>query len=149
MSLVAPRFTEMIDFCDRNATEAFVRIIVNTDPDHDIYKVLTPLFLTAEAASLLVNGLLVIVRNTHRMRSSPMLILSLNLAATDGVISFLVSINLLHNYLSLIYSFDLLTSFHLTVLEVVRLSSFFASALHLLALTWLHYEATINPLHHR
>lgn len=139
----------MINFCDSNATYEFVKMLSTSTPNKNIYQILGPLFMIAGAVSLIVNGLLVIVRNTHRMRFSPMLILSLNLAATDGVSSILVSLNLLHNYLHLIHSTNLLTNCHLLVLEVFRLSSFFASILHLLALTWLHYQATLNPLHHR
>ncbi|XP_053205527.1 octopamine receptor beta-2R-like isoform X2 [Panonychus citri] len=37
----------------------------------------------------------------------------------------------------------------LLTIEVIRLTSLFASVLHLLALTWLHYQGTVNPIHHR
>lgn len=138
-----------METCDKTLIKLVQSIGNNTSsPSPVSYKIFCPCLLVAGLISILLNGLLVFVRNTRRLRTSPMLILSLNLATTDGIASFFTFIGILNIYLGVVFDIRVHTCWVL-ILEVLRLSSFFASVLHLLALTWLHYQAITNPLQHR
>ncbi|XP_015787187.1 adenosine receptor A2a-like [Tetranychus urticae] len=138
-----------METCDKTLIKLVQFIGNNTSqPSPVSYKIFCPCLLVAGLISILLNGLLVFVRNTRRLRTSPMLILSLNLATTDGIASFFTFIGILNIYLGVVFDIRVHTCWVL-ILEVLRLSSFFASVLHLLALTWLHYQAITNPLQHR
>ena len=141
----------MMDFCKN---ETIVKIFSKTNQSGSLYiellyKIYCPCIIFAGLISILLNGALMLIRSYRRLRSSSMLILSLNLALTDEIASILTVIVIIFNsYLPVVYGVNSNNCFLITI-EVFRLSSLVASVLHLLALTWLHYKAITNPLQHR
>ncbi|RWS31125.1 Trace amine-associated receptor 2-like protein [Leptotrombidium deliense] len=140
-----------MDFCNQNET------ILMLGPENRegveyvtvSYSYFCPFLLCACFVSVLLNGLLVIVRRSPLIRKTPIIVMSLNLATTDGLVSLLSVIGItLNSYLPVVYGLTFNSCF-LLILEILRLSAFVASVLHLLVLTWLHYQGIVNPLEHR
>ena len=140
-----------MDFCKN---ESIVKLFSKTNNSGSVYfellyKIYCPCIIFAGLVSILLNGILMTVRSNRRLRTSPMLILSLNLALTDEIASILTVIVIIYNsYLPVVFGLSNNNCFSITI-EVFRISSLVASVFHLLALTWLHYSAITNPLHHR
>ncbi|XP_054165189.1 5-hydroxytryptamine receptor 1A-alpha-like [Oppia nitens] len=81
---------------------------------------------------------------------SPIFRLSLNLAATDAVNSLIVGTGLFVNsYLPRVFNVSISNNCTILVLEIFRLSSLVASALHLLAMAFIYYRGVTKPLHYR
>ncbi|XP_015787189.1 importin-13 homolog A-like [Tetranychus urticae] len=148
-----------MDYCDENLTLLITsslstdrsNLVHNYDESHlaTLYNYFCPIIIVACLSSVLLNGILIKVRGSRYINGSPILTLSLNLAATDAIASFLtVLVIIFSSYLPVVQGIQLNKCILLT-LEVARLTSLFASVLHLLALTWLHYQGTVNPIHHR
>ncbi|XP_074596952.1 uncharacterized protein LOC141852015 [Brevipalpus obovatus] len=140
-----------MNFCDPDSmpNKTLWNLKDGSPPPLAFYTIGLPVMLFCGLISFILNGLLVILRNTRTMKTSPVLILSLNLAATDGINSLIATYHMFRIYLELGFQVLQMSKCESLILETCRLSSYLASFLHLLALTWLHYEATINPLHHR
>ena len=145
-----------MDYCNNQTMAIF------EERNHDgiemkmiLYKILVPILLLGCLLSLLLNAILVAVGTLSRaIRSrSPILVLSLKLAATDCMASLLMGIGLLVNsFLPVVLQIKMDTnqmSCLQLVLEILRLSSLIASAMHLLALALVHYKGIVNPLHYR
>lgn len=149
-----------MDYCDNETLIKFMPKPSQADIDleavKNLYKIFVPILLIGCLLSLLLNTILVVVgtwnqakqSQTNRSRS-PILLLSLNLAATDGIASFLMGIGLLVNsFLPVVFNINISICSQL-ILEIFRLSALIASALHLLALALVHYKGIVNPLHYR
>lgn len=146
-----------MDFCN-NTTYPIIESInfEGVESQEYLYKVLVPILLAGCVLSLLLNSVLVAVgtmsRKSIRTRS-PILVLSLNLAATDGIASLLMGLGLLINsYLPVVFGINLAGDHgncSMLIFEILRLSSLIASAMHLLALALVHYKGIVNPLHYR
>lgn len=146
-----------MDFCD-NSTLAQWFVVRNFDgleSQVHLYKVFVPILLIGCLISLLLNAVLVAVGTQNRsLRSrSPILLLSLNLAATDGMASFLFGTGLmLNSFLPIVLDINMNsnhTSCLKMMLEILRLSALIASAFHLLLLAFVHYQGISNPLKYR
>lgn len=142
-----------MDFCD-NYTYVEYYSNVNLEGQEDqksLYKYFIPILFVGCLISVLLNALLVIIGNTKTISKSPILVLSLNLATTDCMASLFVGIGLLFNsYLPIVFDIDLgKAQCALLVIEIFRLSSLIASAMHLLSLALVHYKGIVKPLHYR
>lgn len=115
------------------------------------YKYVCPVILLICFCSILFNGILVLVgRRSKSINKSPILLLSLNLAFTDLIVSFLNALNIIFlSYLPNVYDINLFSNCMLVSFELTRIAVMNASALHLLALAVIHYNGTVNPLHYR
>lgn len=90
-----------------------------------------------------------ISRQSKVVNKSPILLLSLNLAVTDLIASLLNGLSILFNsYLPEVYDIKM-GQCSMLMFEVVRDAALVASALHLLALAFVHYRGIVNPLHYR
>ncbi|KAH9414451.1 hypothetical protein DERP_015260, partial [Dermatophagoides pteronyssinus] len=148
-----------MDYCNNETLKQFkpTKIIDSFESVIYLYKVFVPILLAGCLLSLILNTLLVIIgtiiqsklSRSNRSRS-PILLLSLNLAATDSIASFLMGFGLLINsYLPVVLNINLTNVCFNLILEIFRLSALIASALHLLALALVHYKGIVNPLHYR
>ncbi|CAG2111200.1 unnamed protein product [Medioppia subpectinata] len=89
-------------------------------------------------------------RNLRCRNKSPIFRLSLHLATTDAANSAIVGTGLfINSYLPRVFNVTIGNTCSLLVLEIFRLSSLVASALHLLAMALVYYRGTTNPLHYR
>ena len=147
-----------MDYCDNETLNKYFTTRNNDDIGLQImlYKIFVPILLVGCLFSLLPNAVLVAVGSVSRssIRSrSPILVLSLNLAATDGLSSVLMGSGLVINsFLPVVLEVNMAgaaTSCMGLVLEILRLSALIASAMHLLALALVHYKGIVNPLHYR
>ena len=138
-----------MDFCDNRTV---TKINLQTDLEDEqfvfqVYRYVCPILIIASLFSLILNGLLFIVR--RKIQQTPIILLSLNLSTTDALASFLIALSiLLNSYLPVIFEISINRCFLLTF-EILRMSALVASVFHLLALTWLHYQGAVNPLQHR
>lgn len=144
-----------IDFC--NATERMnVKFLFQeSGKDMDIkplYKYLCPVIMCLCFINIVFNGILISISKQSRVvNKSPILLLSLNLAMTDLIASLLNGLAILFNsYLTEVEGVDM-KDYQCPMLkfEVVRCAALVASALHLLALAFVHYKGIVNPLHYR
>ena len=156
--------TQTMDDCDsytayfesiynsNDLTEGQKETIVN------LYRIFVPILLFLCVLGLIFNGILVAVGSLKRsgLKSrSPILILSLNLAATDSLASLFFAIGLFCNsYLPVVHKIHITKkkpawSCILAIVEILRLSALVASVLHLLSLALVHYKGIVNPLHYR
>lgn len=139
-----------IDYC--NDTER-LNLIALFKHDMDIkplYKYLCPIIIFVCFFSIIFNAILMsISRQGKFVNKSPILLLSLNLAITDLIASLLNGLGILFNsYLPEVFDIKMGQCSMLTF-EVVRCAALIASALHLLALAFIHYRGIVNPLHYR
>ncbi|OTF72406.1 hypothetical protein BLA29_010254 [Euroglyphus maynei] len=148
-----------MDYCNNETLKQFEQIKSSDSFESVIYlyKVFVPILLAGCLLSLILNTVLVIIgtiiqsklSRLNRSRS-PILLLSLNLAATDSIASFLMGFGLLINsFLPVVLDINLTNLCFKLILEIFRLSALIASALHLLALALVHYKGIVNPLHYR
>ncbi|RWS05498.1 Trace amine-associated receptor 2-like protein [Dinothrombium tinctorium] len=141
-----------MDFCDNKTVAEYVRPTNSSDSAVNIklwYSYSCPFLLFACFVSVLLNGFLVVLRKSPLIRNTPIIVISLNLATTDGLASLFTVFGItVNSYLPVVYGIEF-NKCWLLVLEILRLSAFVASVLHLLALTWLHYQGIVNPLQHR
>lgn len=147
-----------MDFCDNETVFTYFRVknMEGIEMQKLLYKIFVPILLLGCLFSLLLNLVLVAVGSASRktMRSrSPILVLSLNLAATDCLASFLIGLSfVINSFLPVVLQINIdspMKSCFLLVLEVLRLSSLIASAAHLLAMALVHYKGIVNPLQYR
>ncbi|KAH7646728.1 hypothetical protein HUG17_2266 [Dermatophagoides farinae] len=148
-----------MDYCDNETLKQFEQTKSSDSLESVVYlyKVFVPILLAGCLLSLILNTVLVIIgtiiqsRLSRSNRSrSPILLLSLNLAATDSIASFLMGFGLLINsFLPVVLGINLTNLCFKLILEIFRLSALIASALHLLALALVHYKGIVNPLHYR
>lgn len=127
--------------------------LFNATRDMDIkplYIYLCPVLIFICFFSIIFNAILIsISRQSKFVNKSPILLLSLNLAATDLIASLLNGLGiLLNSYLPEVHNIEM-GHCTLLVLEVFRCAALVASALHLLALAFVHYRGIVNPLHYR
>ena len=114
-----------------------------------LYKLLCPLLIFGCLLSVVLNlGLFFVGRISIKHRP-PVLILSLNLATTDTIASFLNGLSFFFNsYLPVVFN----VRFHICpflAMELARSSALMSSVLHLLALAFFHYFGIVKPLHYR
>ena len=140
-----------MDFCS-NETMVSIRREININEIEiaiGLYKYLCPPLIIASLMSALLNSTLFVVGHKYTRNKSPVLLLSLNLASTDMLASITMGLSLIINaYLPAVFGikFD---NCSMLIFEIVRISSFIASVLHLLSLAGLHYKGIVNPLHYR
>lgn len=114
-----------------------------------MYQVFPLVLIFISFIAFLVNSFLLFVGHVYTRNKSPVLSMSLNLAATDTLASLFVGVGFFVNsYLPVVHSIVVNPCYAL-VFEIIRTSSLIASALHLLALAFIHYRGTVNPLHYR
>ena len=162
-----------MNYCDKDSVDHFIGVI-NTDGNEDVdalYRYLCPILLIGLLfhcnihcwnkllyawcyagclIGLIMNSILLIVGNLRCRNKSPIFRLSLNLATTDAINSLIVGVGLfINSFLPKVFGVVISNTCSLLVLEIFRLSSLVASALHLLALALVYYRGTTNPLHYR
>lgn len=100
--------------------------------------------------SIIFNIIIIsISRRGSGVNKSQVLLLSLNLALTDILATMLSAINFLQGYLHYVHQTDILTFCQFAIVEVFRSTAVIASALHLLALAFIHYRGTVDPIKSR
>ncbi|KAI1289546.1 hypothetical protein HDE_09100 [Halotydeus destructor] len=141
----------MVNFC-LNQTRIFLYAKVNTngiEVANELYKYFVPILVIGSFASVFINAGLFVIGHRFTRNKSPVLLLSLNLASTDTVASLLMGLSLILNSLLPVVFKVQFPRCPFVVLELFRTTALIASVLHLLALAYLHYKGTINPLHYR
>lgn len=145
-----------MDFCNHTTIAPYFRIknLDGIEAQTLLYKIFVPILLIFCVFSVALNAILVIAgtASRHSVRSrSPILVLSLNLAATDGLASFFIGLGLIVNsFLPVVFGVNMAKqNCFVLVVENLRMSALIASALHLLALALVHYKGIANPLHYR
>lgn len=143
-----------VDFCNSTERDDIIRLINKKEGDLDLkplYTYVCPVIIFVCFFGILFNAILMTIsRQSTVVNKSPILLLSLNLAVTDLVASFLNGFNILHNsYLPGVFDLKLLGPCYVLVIEALRCAALGASALHLLALAFVHYRGIVNPLHYR
>ena len=159
---ITANITDSCDSYEEYFNSLYKSTVSLTEEDREtllnMYRIFVPILLFLCVLGLFFNGVLVAVGSLKRsgLRSrSPILILSLNLAATDSLASLFFAIGLFCNsYLPVVHGIKITIywptlSCILAVVEILRLSSLSASALHLLSLALVHYKGIVNPLHYR
>ena len=142
-----------MDFCNETTFQVHFTAInaQGIELRKTLYKFFCPILIIACIFSVILNSILVIIGYTKTTNKSPILILSLNLATTDCFASMFVGFGLLVNsYLPVVFDVNF-TDFHcvLLVIEIFRLASLIASAMHLLSLALVHYKGIVKPLQYR
>lgn len=145
-----------IDYCNDKERNFYTQLFNDSNSskrDFDIkplYIYLCPVIMFICFFSIIFNAILVsISRQSKVVNKSPILLLSLNLAATDLVAALLNGLGiLLNSYLPEVYDIRM-GQCYVLMLEIVRCAALVASALHLLALAFVHYRGIVNPLHYR
>ena len=123
-------------------------ITTNGIASKKIYQVFPLLLIFGSFIAFVVNSFLLFVGHVYTRNKSPVLSMSLNLAATDTLASLFVGMGFFVNsYLPQVGIYT--NPCYALVFEIIRTSSLIASALHLLALAFIHYRGTVNPLHYR
>lgn len=152
ISNVEPYITiNAMDFCS-NETRDFLTNATNNDGFENalaLYKWFCPPLILGSLVSVIINAGLYFVGHRYTRNKSPVLVLSLNLASTDTLASLLMGLGLVFNaYLPVVFNirFDRCP---FLVFEIIRTSALIASVLHLLALAYVHYQGTVNPLRYR
>lgn len=140
------------DFCNDTERQNIV-LLFHTQRDIEIkplYTYLCPVIIFICFLSIIFNAILMsISRKSKFVNKSPILLLSLNLALTDLIASLLNGAGILFNsYLPEVYDIKM-GQCTMLMFEVVRCAALVASALHLLALAFVHYRGIVNPLHYR
>lgn len=141
-----------IDFCNDTQRQNVI-LLFGTKRDMDIkplYTFLCPVIIFVCFFSIIFNAILMVIsRQGKFVNKSPILLLSLNLAVTDLIASLLNGLSILFNsYLPEVYDIKM-GQCSMLMFEVVRCAALVASALHLLALAFVHYRGIVNPLHYR
>lgn len=139
----------MANFCDNESVQAFIGIptITALDDVASWYEVLCPMLLFACILGVLLNFALILI--SHLSSKSPLLRLSLHLAATDAMASLISATGItLNSYLPVVFQIHVNSCLAL-INETLRLTSFMASSLHLLALAFIHYRGVTSPLQNR
>lgn len=140
-----------MEYCDNSTWARIVPKNFGEDAEKLInyYVYYSPIILIECLISVLLNTFIVVVGISKIKRKSPTLRLSLNLAATDGIASFTSGLGIfVGSYLPTVYQISP-NSCVLLVVEIFRGASLVASALHLLALAFLHYTGIVHPLRYR
>lgn len=143
-----------MDYCNNITVENMfqIRNRAGIESKESLYKIFVPILLVGCLFSLLLNSILVAVGNCSRSctrQRSPILVLSLNLAITDGLASLFNGTGLVVNsFLPTVMNMEHTACLNL-VFEILRLSALIASAMHLLALALVHYKGIVNPLLYR
>lgn len=145
-----------MDYCHNDTLAKFqLKNLDGVELRKSLYKIFVPILLSGCLLSIILNSILVAVgnisRNTRGSRS-PILVLSLNLAVTDALASALNGISLVINsFLPVVLNIDIgqRAACISLVLEMLRMSSLIASAMHLLALALIHYKGIVSPLQYR
>lgn len=145
--------TGSLDLCNETETNHLIQLF-NQPKDLDIrtiYTYLCPVIIVVCFCSIIFNAILVsISRQSKFVNKSPILLLSLNLALTDLIASLLNLLTILFNsYLPEVHDIKIESQCLMLIFEVFRCGALVASALHLLALAFVHYRGIVNPLHYR
>lgn len=116
-----------------------------------LYAGICPIFLLVCLISIIFNALLVKISRQSKFvgSKSPILLLSLNLALTDVIASLCNALTIFFNSLLITVFRIEMNQCSMLTLEVVRCAALIASALHLLALAFVHYGGIVKPLHYR
>lgn len=145
----------IIDYCNQTERELLGKLFDSHREDIEgvkkLYTYFCPVIIFICFFSFSFNAVLMTIsRQSTVVNKSPILLLSLNLALTDLVASLLNGFNILHNsYLPQVFGIMLLDRCSILVIEAIRCAAIVASALHLLALAFVHYRGIVNPLHAR
>ncbi|CAG2166632.1 unnamed protein product [Oppiella nova] len=141
-----------MDFCDNTTIPTYFSYVNNEgiESQKTYYKYFVPILIIGCVISVTLNALLVIVGHTKTVNKSPILVLSLNLATTDSLASIFIATGLVVNsYLPVVLEVNMGRSqCTLLIIEIFRLSSLIASAMHLLSLALVHYKGIVKPLHY-
>ncbi|RWS27035.1 Trace amine-associated receptor 2-like protein [Leptotrombidium deliense] len=139
-----------MNYCS-NETRREIFASVNQDGSEIapiMYKYLCPPMFVTCALSVVINAVLYFVGRVKTRNKSPVLLLSLNLASTDAFASLFVGIGLVFNsYLPVVFNIHF-NRCPFLAFEIARTSALIASALHLLALAYIHYRGITKPLHY-
>lgn len=141
-----------MDYCDNQSiSHYFSNINLNGFDDViHLYKYLCPILLISCLVGISLNFVLVLIGYLKCTNKSPIFRLSLNLASTDALASFVSAVGLfINSYLPIVFKVEMSNTCFLLILEIIRMSALVASALHLLALSIVYYRGTSNPLHYR
>lgn len=116
-----------------------------------LYSYLCPVIMFVCSVSIICNAVLIYISKRTKVSKSPIYLLSSNLAVTDLVASTLNGLHiLLNSYLPIVIDKKFRPSTcRMLMFEVFRTAAMVASALHLLALAFVHYKGIVNPLHYR
>lgn len=137
-----------MNYCDITATLA----MFNGSQQHDvseIYAYICPPLVIGCLISVVLNVCLLIIGHFKIKNKSPILLLSLNLATTDTLSSFLVAIGFVFNsYLPKVHNMHF-SPCKMLAFEICRTSALIASVSHLFALAFIHYRGIVKPLHYR
>ena len=141
-----------IDFCNDTARLNILKLF-SAPRDFEIkplYTYLCPVIIFVCFFSIIFNAILMsISRQSKFVNKSPILLLSLNLALTDLIASLLNGLSiLLNSYMPEVYDIKM-SPCSMLIFEMFRCAALVASALHLLALAFVHYRGIVNPLHYR
>lgn len=142
-----------IDFCNDTDRINLITLFKSAERDLDIkplYTYLCPVIMFVCFFSIMFNAVLInISRQSKAVNKSPILLLSLNLAVTDLFASLFNGLNiLLNSYLPEVHDIKM-GQCSMLIIEAFRCAALVASALHLLALAFVHYRGIVNPLHYR
>lgn len=154
-----PNFTKIeelgqFNYCDYVQFFHLWRIMQETSMslgDHEDAKKLAfwlcPFLIVICLFSIIFNGSIVIVSRRNNRNKTPVSLLTLNLAFTDLISSSLNALNLsIFTFIEegLGYS-NLISGCQQLVIETFRATSMMASALHLLALAFVHLQCISEP----
>lgn len=146
--------TEPIDYCNEDHVLILRRLFATTKEEQiritEFYRYAGPILTVICIISIIFNIIIIsISRRGSGVNKSQVLLLSLNLAFTDILGTMLSAVNFLHGYLKLVHNIELLTSCQFAIVELFRGTALISSALHLLALAFIHYRGTVDPIKSR
>ena len=135
-----------LNYCN---IESLNLTLVSREQDVTLYKLLCPPLVICCLLSVLLNLTFISIGRCAIKKRSPVLKLSLNLAATDTLASFLNGFDfVVSSYLPVVFNIRVNVCTQL-VIELAKSSTLISSVLHLLALAFVHYNGIIRPLHYR
>ena len=139
-----------MNYCDTSSIAGFFNGSQQVDDvSETLYVYICPPLVIGCLVSVFLNAALLTIGHFKIRNKSPILLLSLNLATTDTVASFLVAIGfILNSYLPKVYGIRF-PACSMLMFEICRISALVASVTHLFALAFIHYRGIVKPLHYR
>lgn len=142
-----------IDFCNKTEKQHLVDLFQMKKRDINIkplYAYLCPIIIFVCFFAITVNAMLITIsRHSKVIHKTPILLLSLNLAVTDLIASLLNGFSILFNsYMYEVHDYKM-GQCTMLMSELIRCAALVASALHLLALAFVHYRGIVKPLSYR
>lgn len=147
--------SEELDYCNAAHITHIGKLfyVAQEDKERAAYVIgyVGPVLIVICLISIMFNAILITIsRQSSSVNKSQVLLLSLNLAITDLISTTLNGFNVfLNTYLSTVHGRILLSTCQALIFEALRGTAMIASALHLLALAFVHYRGTVNPVKSR